>query len=171
MRDYNPNSKSVLPAVRGYLKLLVATVAILSISLIGYLYWLNNQHHKLETVANYYHLETILYCTQIKEEMTQIPPADSHSQLYTKPSSGREPPQTVHNNTLYLTGKHLQTISEIHQTHAALSDRTASIEPVIRKARRQLAKIKTALQEPRGASEIPDLESVPILLNSFAVSI
>ena len=150
MNTYDSNSGSVLPAVRDYIKLLVVTVVILSISLIGYLYWLNNVRYRLESVANYYHLETILYCSQINEEMTHILPADTHSQLYMKRPSWQDSPQIARNHALYLMEEHIQAISEIHETYAAMSDKAANIEPIIRKARRQLARIKIALQEPGG---------------------
>jgi diguanylate cyclase (GGDEF)-like protein/PAS domain S-box-containing protein len=171
VRTYDSNSNSVLSAVRDYFKLLVATIVILSISLIGYLYWLNNLRHELETVANYYHLETMLYCSQIKEEMTRVLPADTHSQLYMKRPSWQDPPQIAQNYSLYLMEEHIQTISEMHETYAAVSDKAANIEPIILKARTQLARIKIVLQEPGGTGMNPDVVSVSILLNSFAQSI
>ena len=72
MRAYGANSKFLLPAVRNYVLLLVGTVAILSCSFVGYIYWRDSLHHRLEEAANHYHLETILFCSQIKEEMARI---------------------------------------------------------------------------------------------------
>ena len=121
MRAYDSNSKSVLPAIRHYFQVLVATVVILSLSFIGYFYWLNNLRLKLEVVANFYHLETMLYCSQIKEELMHILPADPHSQFYMKRSSWQDRSQIAHNNSLYLIEQYIQTINEMHETYAAAS--------------------------------------------------
>ena len=123
MRTYDSNSNSVLSTVRDYFKILVATIVILSITLIGYLYWLNNLRHELVTVANYYHLETMLYCSQIKEDMTHVLAGDTHSHSYMKRPSWQDPPQIAQNYSLYLMEEYIQTISEIHETYAAYSRR------------------------------------------------
>ena len=167
MRACGTNSSSVLPAVRYYFQLLVASVVLLSSSLIGYFYWFSNLQHKLDVVTNHYHLETILYCTRIKEEITHILPAVASNQLAAEHSSGQNRPHTNHNNAIYLIEQHMQSISKIHETHAAASDQTAIFEPVIRKAHRQLARIKVEHQKTGGM----EVKSGRALLDSFVLSI
>gem|GEM_PF-1676257 len=171
MRAYDPDAKSVLPAIRHYFQLLVATVVILSLSFVGYFYWLNNLRLRLEVVANFYHLETMLYCTQIKEELTHILPADPHSQFYMKRLSWQDRPQIAHNNSLYQIEEYIQTIGKMHETYAAASGQAPRFEPIIRKARRQLARIMVLLQEASDAGMSPDVNTEVTLLHSFALSI
>ena len=171
MRAYASNSNSVLPAIRHYFQVLVATVVILSLSFIGYFYWINNLRLKLEVVANLYHLETMLYCSQIKEELMRTLPADPHSQLYMKRSSWQDRSQIAHNNSLYLIEQYIQTINETHETYAAASGQEHSLEPIMRKAGRQLARIMVAQQEAGDAGMSPDVNTEVTLLHSFALSI
>ena len=72
MHSYKTKANSGLSAIRDYVRLLVAAVLVLSLSLIGYIYWHDSQRYRLEKLANHYHLETILSCSQIKEEVLHI---------------------------------------------------------------------------------------------------
>jgi diguanylate cyclase (GGDEF)-like protein/PAS domain S-box-containing protein len=171
VRTYDPDPKSLLPAVRYYFYLLAATIVLLSLFLVGYLYWLNNLGDQLEEVANHYHLETILYCTRIKEEMTHFLPTYANSQFYIQRSSGQGRQQKAYANSVYLLVEYTRTISELHGTYRAASSQAASFEPIIRKANRQLTRIK-ALPEAAGITGMnPAVKSEATLLASFAHSI
>ena len=171
MRVRDPDPQPVLHIVRYYFQLLVATVVILSLSSIGYIYWLENLQHKLETVAHHYHLETIMYCTQIKEEMTHMLREDDDSQFYIKPSSGQDQLYSSHTNSVFILEEYIRKISERHEIYTALSDQAASFEPILSKARKQLARIKGVLQESDVIVRNSAVNSEAILLNSFVLSI
>ena len=171
MSAYDPNSKSLLPAVRNYFYLLAATIVILSLSLVGYLYWINNLSDQLEEVANHYHLETILYCTRIKEEMTRILPPYANGPFYIQRSSGQGHSQKEYINAVYLLEEYTQAISELHGTYGVVSGQAARFEPIIRKANRQLAKIKVLPEEAGVTGMNPAVNSEAALLGSFVLSI
>ena len=166
-----PTSKSALAAVRGYIRLLVATILILSFSLIAYLSWRDHLSDQLEEVATYYHLETILYCTQVKEEMSHILPPQADGQNYAQRSEGQGRSQRDYAVAVYLLEKYTQAISQLHGAYGALSDQSTRFEPIIRKASRQLARIKAVLGEAGATGMSPFAESEAPLLGSFTHSI
>jgi len=140
--------------------MLVATMLILSFSLIGYLYWHNSLRYQLEDVANHYHLKTILSCSQIKEEVSHILHPQVDSQF-----------QTIYANAVYLLQEYTQTISQLHGVYGAVSDHAVRFEPIIRKMNRQLAGIKVVLEEAGVNGINPFVQSGTSQLDSFAHSI
>ena len=151
MQTYGPDSKLLLPAVRKYILLLVGTVTVLLASSSGYLYWRDSLQHRLEAAANQYHLQTILLCAQIKEEMVHIRFPQADHRLYTHPFHEQGRRQQVRAQSGYLLEKYVQEIVELQETHARTSDSTPLAGPVIDKARRQLTSLNAALNDPKTA--------------------
>jgi diguanylate cyclase (GGDEF)-like protein/PAS domain S-box-containing protein len=171
VRGYNPQGKFALSSIRDYVRLLVASIVILSFSLIGYINWHDNLHRKLANVANHYHLETILYCTRIKEQVMHILPPGADDQLYMQPSHGQDRSESNYNSSVYSLEMHARAISQLQETYRAVSGQAARFEPIVRKANRQLARIKAVLQEPGATGMSPAVKSVSSLLVSFAHTI
>jgi len=168
---YHPQSKSKLSAVRDYVRLLVATILILSFSLITYLYWRDHLIDQMEEVANHYHLETILYCTQIKEEVLRILPPLDKDQNYVQRSDGQGRSQNEYTDAVYLIEKNTQAISQLQEAYGAMSDQSARYKPIIGKASRQFARIKVMLGEAGVSGMGPFANTETLLLGSFTHSI
>jgi diguanylate cyclase (GGDEF)-like protein/PAS domain S-box-containing protein len=151
--------------------MLVATILILSFSLIGYLYWHNSQRYQLEDIANHYHLETILSCSQIKEEVFHILAPQVDSQFRFQHADGQGQLQTVYTNAVYLIQGYIQTISQLHGVYGTESDQAARFEPIIRKINRQFTGIKGVLEDARVNGIKPFVQSGTSQLESFAHSI
>ncbi len=131
MRAYKTKSRFILAAVRNYIRLLVVTIVILSCSLIGYIYWQDYQHRKLDEVADHYHLETILYCVQIKEEILRILSPEADDQIHIQRTDGQGRSHSFYDNTVYRIEKYMQAINQLHETYGAVSSRATRFEPVI----------------------------------------
>jgi len=168
---YDPTSKFVLSAVRNYVHLLVATILILSLSLIGYLYWHGNLRYQLEEVSNRYHLETILYCAQVKEEVLRMRPSQAGGQFDIQRSDGQSQSPGNYSDSIYLLEKYTQSISQLHDAYAAGSDQEARSGPIIAKASRQLARIKVMSEEADVTGTNPFVKSEVSVLRSFIHSI
>ena len=152
MHASGPDSKLLLPAVRKYILLLVGTVTALLASSSGYLYWRESLQHRLEAAANQYHLQSILLCAQIKEEMVRIRFPQADDQLYTPPSNEQGRRRQARAQSGYLLEKYVQELVQLHETHAEMSDSAPRAVPVIDRARRQLTSLKIALNEPQTAA-------------------
>ena len=171
MRAYKPKSRFILSAVRNYIRLLVVTIVILSCSLIGYIYWHDYQHRKLDEVANHYHLETILYCAQIKEEILRILSPKADDQIHIQRTNGQDWSRSFYDNTIYLVEKYIQAINQLHETYGAVSSRAARFEPIIGKADRQIARIKIVLEEADETGIRPFVKSQAFLPGSLTHTI
>lgn len=163
--------KFVLSGVRNYVRLLVAAMIILSSSLIGYFYWRDHLHSRLEEVANQYHLKTILYCVQIKEELTRIRVPQTDSRFDIQRSDKQLSSHSDYTNVIYQINKYTQTINQLHRTHGAVSEQARRFEPVIDKMSRQLTSIKAVLEQMGVTSMDPFADSEASLLGSFAHSV
>ena len=75
MSAEDKGSNHALSAVQVYVRLLIATIAVISLAVIAYVYWHNSRLNSLENVANNYHLDAILRCTEIAEEVHRLLPA------------------------------------------------------------------------------------------------
>ena len=147
MHAYHPKSSFILSAVRKYIRLLVVTMVALSCFLIGYVYWHEKLHDELDEVADHYHLETMLYCAQIKEEILRMLSPEADDQIHIHRTAGLGRSKSEYTNTVYLVEKYLQAIGQLHETYGAASGQAARFEPIIHKADRQLARLKIVLQE------------------------
>ncbi len=152
MHTYGSDSKLLLPAVRKYILLLVGTVTALLASSTGYLYWRETLQHRLEAAANHYHLQTVLLCAQIKEEMVHIRFPQADDQLYIRSSQEQGRRRHARAQSGYLIEKYVQEIMELQESHAETSDSAPLAEPVLDKARRQLAGLKVSLNDPQTAA-------------------
>ncbi len=161
----------MLSAVRNYIRLLVVTMVILSCFLIAYIYWHDRRHDALEEVADHYHLETMLYCAQIKEEILRMLSPEADNQIHIQSTVGQGRSQSDYANTAYLIEKHIQAISQLHKVYGAAANQAVHFEPVIRKAGRQLARIKIVLDEAAAAGIRPFVESETSLPGSFVHTI
>jgi len=65
-------ARFALVSVRHHVYLLVTVILAIGSFLIGYSYWQNRGHAAAEDIASHYHLETVLYTTQIKEEVQRL---------------------------------------------------------------------------------------------------
>lgn len=167
----DPKSKFVLSAIRGYVRLLVVAIVILSCILLGYLSWHNNLHRNLEEFANHYHLETILYCAQIKEEIIRISLAYEDGRIDTQHSDRQGLLRSDYTNSVYLLEMHVQTINQLDGAYGADSGKAAGFEPIIHKMNRQFARIKALLEESGVISLSSFIKSEASLLSSFTHSI
>ena len=151
MHTYGPDSKLLLPAVRKYIFLLVGTVAVLLASSLGYLYWRDSLQHRLETVANRYHLQTILLCSQIKEEMANMRFPQRDDRPSAQPFRERSRRQQDRAQSGYLLEKYVQKIAALHEIHAGLSERALRSDFIVRRVIRQLTSLKVALNQSAAA--------------------
>lgn len=155
--------KHELSAIRGHVRQLVASVVILSIALIGYLYWQDKLRYRLEEAANHYHLESILYCVQIKDELHSIGQTESGERDPTH-AYGRGGPGSAALNTVYLVGQHLGALSRLHADYENTSSFAEQIEPTFRRTEVQFSAIKKAVREARN----PDASLArPSLISGF----
>lgn len=171
MHATDPKSKFVLSAIRGYVRLLVVAIVILSCILLGYLSWHNNLHRNLEEFANHYHQETILYCAQIKEEIIRISLAYEDGRIDTQHSDRQGLLRADYTNSVYLLEMHVQAINQLDGAYGAESGKAAGFEPIIHKMNRQFARIKALLEEPGVISLSSFVKSEASLLSSFTHSI
>ena len=171
MHAYNPKSSFILSAIRNYIRLLVVTMVILSCFLIGYIYWNNNQYIKLDEIADHYHLETMLYCAQIKEEILRMLSPEADDQIHMQRTVGLSQARNDYANTVYLIEKYIQAISRLHEAYGAAANQAVHFEPIIRKAGRQLARIKIVLEETAASGIRPFVKSETSLPGSFVHTI
>jgi len=163
--------KNSLSALRGYVHLLIASITLLSFALLGYLYWHNDQRHELESVANQYHLATILHCAQVKEDAHQILSPWTDKSSHEQQSDRQHRSQDFYTNAIYLLEKHTQAIRRLQAVRGPASNSADRFEPVLRKAENQLAKIKIAVEETGAFATAPSDGSADPLLTSFMHSI
>ena len=142
MAEREQKPRTELSAIRGYVRILVASVVILSIALIGYLYWHDKARLLLEESANRFHLESILHCVQIKEELHQIDQAATNEGAIEENGTG-----SARTNAIHLIEQHLDTVRKIHADYERTSRFAGQIAPILRKAETQFSAIKVAFQE------------------------
>ena len=121
--------RHLLSQVRDYFRLLIASIVVLSVFLIGYLYWFDHSRHELEEVANRYHLETILYCIQIQDALNQVSRPQNHSPFNAEHLNEWSELQNAYGNALYVIEQHAHAISQQHETYAVVSKHAPLIEP------------------------------------------
>jgi diguanylate cyclase (GGDEF)-like protein/PAS domain S-box-containing protein len=163
--------KNSLAALRGHVHLLVATITILSFALLGYLYWQNDRRQELESVSNQYHLATILHCAEIKEDVHRTVSLRADDLVAIQHSDRQHQSLNAYTNAIYVLEKHTQTIRQLQALHGAATNTAHRFEPVLRKAEKQLAKSKIALEETGAFATAPSFESEEPLLSGFMHSI
>jgi diguanylate cyclase (GGDEF)-like protein/PAS domain S-box-containing protein len=171
MRACKPMPGHALSAIRVYVLLLTATILVLSLSLIGYLYWHDHLRNQLDQAANLFHLEAMLYCSRIKEEMTLIPTPLTDGQIDLQRSDSQGPVYSFYSNAVYVMEKHTRAISQLHGAHGAASAHNTGLESIFRKANGQLARVKAMLKETGVTGMDTFVESGAPLLSSFMHSI
>ena len=171
MIGYDTTPKFILSSVRVYVLLLVATIVALSFLLTAYFYWQNNLRLRLEETANYYHLETVLYCARIKEELMRSVNARAGSSLNIPRFDELTHSPRHFSESIYLLEKHTRVINQLHDAYGVRSPWKDRFDPIVRKVSNQLARFKEIVEQSGAAGVPPPIGSKASVLRSYVHSI
>jgi len=125
-------------SIRHYVYLLIVAILALTLSLGGYLRWQDSVYAKGEEIANRYHLATILYCTQIKEELQYMlrHQAEMKNKQHKTDADINKGHEYI--DHIYFLEKHFAGINHLQKTYSQHAAGYAEYTPILRKIRRQL---------------------------------
>jgi len=122
-------------SIQSYIYLLITIIVVLFSSIFIYLYFKNHEYIKSEELANEYHLQTILYCEKIEEEiqLIKLHHLEEHLKLY-----GEKFPIREHNFHFSNIINHLKNITDRQVKFKAQNTSYSEFDLVLRQAHRQL---------------------------------
>jgi diguanylate cyclase (GGDEF)-like protein/PAS domain S-box-containing protein len=155
--------KTELSAIRGYVLILVASILVLSGALIAYLYWHENTSHRLEEALNSFHLESMLRCVQIADELHHI----NHAVSFEREANA-DALKRARVNALHLIKLHLNSARQIYGDFEHTSRFSGQIEPILHKTETQFNAIRAAFRKPGKPGSDPMPARTATLVKSFS---
>ena len=155
-----------LTAIRGYVHILVAAIATLSVAMIGYLYWHENESHRLEKALNDFHLESILRFVRIKDELQHMGRAVS-----AESAVDANPLGSARVNAIHMIKKNLDSARQIYADLNHTSSFAGQIEPTLRKTETQFNAIRDTFRESDETGHDPKPDRTANLIKGFSHSV
>ena len=160
-REQRP--KTELSAIRGYVLILVASIVLLSSALIVYLYWHENTSHRLEEALNSFHLESMMRCVQIADELHHIGRAVTATE-----AADADALEGARVNAIHLIELHLNSARQIYGDFEHTSRFSGQVEPILRKTETQFNAIRAAFRESGKTGAHPTPARTATLIKSFS---
>jgi len=147
--------------------LLITIIVVLFSSIFIYLYVKNQEYMRSEKMANEYHLQTILYCEGIKEEiqLIKIHHLEEHLKSY-----GENFPTREHEYHLSIIDNHLKNISDLQEKFKAQNTALFEYDLVLRQVQRQSKTLREAWNT-KNTNFLNFFDSFEKVLSNFSATI